>query len=205
MKKFLLILCSLVVVLSGCGGSSSSAKATDENNPVATIEVEGYGTMTFELFTDTPESTNNFISLANSGFYNGLTFHRLVKDFMIQGGDPAGDGTGGPGYAIKGEFNKNGVRNDHTHGVGALAMARSQDNDSAGSQFYIVTGGTAKQLDGSYAVFGQMLTGQDVLKKLNNASVDVNTEQLTPPITITSVSVDTKGQTYPEPNKLEDK
>ncbi len=203
MKKLFVSLCALVLVLTGCG--SSAKEPSDANNPVATIEVEGYGTMTFELFTDTPESTNNFISLANSGFYNGLTFHRLVKNFMIQGGDPAGDGTGGPGYSIKGEFNKNGIRNDHTHDFGALAMARSQDNDSAGSQFYIVTGGTAKQLDGNYAVFGQMLTGQDVLKKLNNASVDVNTELLTPPITITSVSVDTKGQTYPEPNKLEDK
>lgn len=196
MKKIiLLVLTFFGISLSGCGNKQET------NNPIATIEVDGYGTMKFELFPDVTQTTNNFINLANSGFYNGLTFHRLVKDFMIQGGDPAGDGTGGPGYSIKGEFNKNGIVNEHKHEIGAIAMARSSDPNSAGSQFYIVTGNDAKSLEGSYAVFGKLIEGKDVLDKLNNAPVDNQTELLTPPIKITSIVVDTKGVNYPEPEK----
>lgn len=205
MKKILLILCLCVMTLAGCGKSSSTNSNTNsivaEDLPIATITVKDYGTMKFALFTDVPNTTNNFISLANNGFYNGLTFHRLIPNFVIQGGDPVGDGTGGPGYSIKGEFNANKIRNDHNHEFGALAMARGNNSyDSAGSQFYITLSKT-KNLDGEYAVFGQIISGEDVLKKLNKAPVGAN-DRPEPPIIIESISVDTKGVQYSAPEKL---
>lgn len=178
-----------------------------ETDPVATIILtqgsEDY-TFTFELFPDAaPQSVYNFISLANSGFYDGLTMHRLVKDFVIQGGDPDGNGSGGPGYAIKGEFPANDVETGLTHQVGALAMARSSAYDSAGSQFYIVLNDGVQQLDSKYAVFGYMIDGYENLEYFNNLPT---TTQDAPenPIKIKSITVDTKGQEYPEPEKNED-
>lgn len=172
-----------------------------EENPVATIVVKDYGTMTFELYpNDAPQTVYNFIELANSGFYNGLTFHRLIEDFVIQGGDPDGTGTGGPGYTIEGEFPSNGVANPHQHEVGTLAMARSQDPNSAGSQFYIVTGEEGTSLSEDYTAFGMITSGQEVLTALNTAPV--NGETPTEPIIIESVTVDTKGVEYPSPEKL---
>jgi peptidyl-prolyl cis-trans isomerase B (cyclophilin B) len=184
---------------------SNNAKPADpelvvEENPVATIVVKDYGTMTFELYpNDAPQTVYNFIELANSGFYNGLTFHRLIEDFVVQGGDPDGTGTGGPGYTIEGEFPSNGVANPHQHEVGTLAMARSQDPDSAGSQFYIVTGEEGASLSDDYTAFGMITSGQDVLTALNTAPVDGETP--TEPIVIESVTVDTKGVDYPSPEK----
>ncbi len=171
------------------------------DNPIATIQIDGYEDMTFVLFPDkAPESVNNFIELANSGFYDGLTFHRIVTDFVLQGGDPEGTGTGGPGYSIKGEFKNNGVENDLTHQKGALAMARSQDNDSAGSQFYICFD-DVKNLDGDYAVFGYMLSGEETLDKINK-EISTSSGEPKEELKIKSIKVDTKGKDYPAPNKL---
>lgn len=156
----------------------------------------------FELFPEyAPQSVDNMISLANSGFYDGLSMHRLVKDFVLQGGDPDGTGAGGPGYAIKGEFSANGIENNLTHDVGAIAWARAEAPDSAGSQFYIVSGANGKQLDGSYAVFGFVTSGLDAIEEINSKIDDAGLVD-GQPLTIKSAKVDTKGKTYEEPTKL---
>ncbi len=171
------------------------------DNPIATIQIDGYEDMSFVLFPDkAPESVNNFIELANSGFYDGLNFHRIVTDFVLQGGDPEGTGAGGPGYTIKGEFKNNGVDNDLTHQKGAIAMARSQDNDSAGSQFYICFD-DVKNLDSDYAVFGYMLEGEETLDKINK-NISSSSGEPKETLKIKSIKVDTKGKEYQSPNKL---
>lgn len=168
--------------------------------PVATITLDGYAPMTFELYpNEAPQSVYNFISLANSGFYDGLTMHRIQCDFVAQGGDPEGTGTGGPGYSIKGEFSSNGIINNYSHKKGALAWARSSANDSAGSQFYI-TLADATSLDGDYAVFGEITSGQETLDELNKVCGNDGTP--TQPVTIKNITVDTKGIDYPEPTKI---
>ena len=135
-------------------------------NPIVTIEMEDGGVMKAELYPEVaPNSVNNFISLIRKGFYNGLTFHRIIKGFMIQGGCPQGTGTGGPGYTIKGEFSANGVDNPIRHVRGVISMARSADPDSAGSQFFIVHE-DAPHLDGQYAAFGRVVEGMDVVDEI---------------------------------------
>lgn len=182
--------------------TSANHEVTDPNNPVATVVIKDYGTLTYELFPEeAPETVNNFITLANSGFYDGLTCHRLIEDFMVQCGDPSGDGTGGPGYSIPGEMENNGGTSTLTHEPGALAMARSSSYDSAGSQFYTVTG-EASHLDGEYTVFGYLLTGEEVLTEINSAETSSGDAPVEP-IVIESVTVDTKGVTYPEPTKIQ--
>lgn len=180
-------------------------EVVDPANPVATVVIQDYGTLTYELFpSEAPETVNNFISLANSGFYDGTTCHRVVEGFMVQCGDPSGDGTGGPGYAIPGEMANNGGPSTLTHEPGALAMARSSEYDSAGSQFYTVSG-EASNLDGEYTVFGYLLTGEEVLAELDDAPVTCGTPECSTPettIVIESITVDTKGVEYPEPTKL---
>lgn len=132
----------------------------------ATINVKNYGTIKILLREDiAPISVDNFISLANKGFYNGLTFHRVIKGFMIQGGCPIGNGTGGPGYTIKGEFRVNGVNNPLSHKRGVISMARAMDYNSAGSQFFIVHK-DATYLDGQYAAFGETVSGIEVVDKI---------------------------------------
>ena len=172
-------------------------------NPIATIEMENGGKIVCELYPDVaPQSVRNFISLASQGFYNGLIFHRVISGFMIQGGCPQGTGMGGPGYCIKGEFRLNGVKNDLSHARGVLSMARAQNPNSAGSQFFIMHA-DGDFLDGQYAAFGKVLTGMDVVDAIAAVATDRNdrpkTEQK-----IKSVTVDTKGETYPEPEKLAD-
>lgn len=170
--------------------------------PTATITMKDYAEpMVFTLYpNEAPQSVYNFIELANSGFYDGLTMHRLIEGFMIQGGDPDGTGSGGPGYSIQGEFSANGIDNPHTHQTGSLAMARSSDNDSGGSQFYICFA-DQPSLDGQYAVFGDMTSGEETLTALEQVETDANDAPLTP-VVIESVTVDTKGIEYPEPTKL---
>lgn len=141
-----------------------------EQNPVVTMEMMSGDIVKIELYPKiAPTTVENFISLVNSGFYDGLTFHRVIPDFMAQGGDPSGDGTGGPDYSIKGEFSENGFKNDLSHEIGVISMARSSDPDSAGSQFFIVTNDQSYlSLDGSYAGFGKVIEGMDTVYDIVN-------------------------------------
>ncbi len=170
-------------------------------NPIATIEMEDGKVIKAELFPDiAPISVANFISLANKGFYNGLIFHRVIKDFMIQGGCPKGNGTGGPGYCIKGEFSANGVANPLKHERGVLSMARTPVPDSAGSQFFIVHA-DSPHLDGQYAAFGKVTEGMDVVDEIANVRVDYNDKPRKPQV-MKSVTVETFGVDYGEPAKV---
>lgn len=167
--------------------------------PQALIQVEGFGDIRLELFLDVPNSTNNFISLASKGYYDGLTMHRIIPGFVAQGGCPDGTGMGGPGYTIDGEFASNGFDNPHPHDRGTIAWARSMARNSAGSQFYI-TLDDVHFLNKDYAVFGQVIEGLEVLDKLN----EVGTNQGTPKqkVVISKVTIDTFGETYPEPTRV---
>ena len=170
-------------------------------NPVVTITMKGCDIIRLELYPETaPISVNNFISLINKKFYDGLIFHRVIKGFMIQGGCPNGTGMGGPGYSIKGEFSQNGVNNTLKHTKGVLSMARSQHPDSAGSQFFIMHK-NAPHLDGGYAAFGKVIEGMDVVNKIAETPTDYSDRPLEPQV-IEIVTVDTFGVDYPEPEKL---
>ncbi len=171
-------------------------------DPTFTITMEDGGVMSGELYPDkAPNSVNNFIALARAGFYDGLIFHRVIPGFMIQGGCPQGTGTGGPGYAIRGEFAANGfAQNDLRHDRGVLSMARAMDPDSAGSQFFIMVD-AAPHLDGQYAAFGRVLEGMDVADAIVSTRTNFRDKPLTPQ-KIRSVTVDTHGQDYPAPEKV---
>ena len=169
-------------------------------NPQITIEMANGGKMVAELYPEVaPNTVNNFLALAGSGFYNGLIFHRVIPGFMIQGSDPMGAGYGGPGYSIKGEFSSNGFDNKLTHDRGVLSMARSMSPDSAGSQFFIMVE-KAPHLDGQYAAFGKVIEGMEVADKIVSAKRDWNdrprVEQK-----IKLMTVETFGETYPAPEK----
>lgn len=215
--KFITILAiSAVLSISivGCSNSKSNEKVKEDNTkkqteekidekdlPEVTIKVKDYGTMKGVLYPNkAPNTVNNFIALANSGFYDNLTFHRVIKDFMIQGRDPEGTGMGGPGYSIKGEFSSNGFDNDLKHTEGVLSMARARDKDSGGSQFFIMTK-DSPHLDGDYAAFGKITEGLDVLHKIEDVKTDSNDKPLNE-VKIESIKVDTKGKEYKEPEKI---
>lgn len=171
------------------------------SNPTVTIEMEDGGIIKAELYPDiAPNTVNNFISLINKGHYNGLIFHRVIPGFMIQGGCPEGTGTGGPGYTIKGEFSVNGFKNSLVHDRGVLSMARTQNPDSAGSQFFIMTA-KSPHLDGMYASFGRVTEGMEVVDRIVNVprnAMDKPKEDQR----MKSVTVDTGGISYPEPEKV---
>ena len=170
-------------------------------NPIATIEMEDGGIIKLELYPAVaPQTVSNFISLANSGYYDGLIFHRCIYGFMIQGGDPLGNGTGGPGYCIKGEFAMNGIENDLKHTRGVISMARAMAPDSAGSQFFIMHR-DADYLDGQYAAFGMTIEGLDVVDKIAGAATDFN-DKPRKDQRMKKVSVETFGEEYPQPDKL---
>ena len=174
------------------------------SNPIVTIEMENGKKIVAELYPDiAPQSVRNFISLANAGFYNGLIFHRCIYGFMIQGGCPDGTGMGGPGYCIKGEFEANGIRNDLRHTRGVLSMARAQDMDSAGSQFFIMHK-DSPHLDGQYAAFGMVIDVMDVVDEIASQPRNMLTNKPKKPQVMKSVTVDTQGVEYPEPEKLPD-
>jgi len=169
-------------------------------NPIVTIEMESGKTIKAELYPKiAPNTVNNFISLIQDGFYDGLIFHRVIPGFMIQGGCPLGEGFGNPGYSIPGEFKINGFENDLKHSAGVLSMARSGDPNSAGSQFFIMHE-ASPHLDGQYAAFGQVIEGQDVVNEIAttacNSSDKPNVDQK-----MKSVTVDTGGVEYPKPEK----
>lgn len=170
-------------------------------NPVVTFTMENGDIIKAELYPDiAPVSVNNFISLIHKNFYDGLIFHRVIKGFMIQGGDPEGTGMGGPGYSIKGEFAANGVANNLKHTAGVLSMARSMMPDSAGSQFFIMHK-NAPHLDGSYAAFGKVTEGMDVVNKIAETATDYSDRPLEEQ-KLKSVTVECFGVEYPEPEKL---
>lgn len=170
-------------------------------NPIVTIEMENGDIMKAELYPAVaPNTVNNFISLVKKGFYDGLIFHRVIKGFMIQGGDPVGNGTGGPGYSIKGEFSQNGVKNDLKHTEGVLSMARSMAPNSAGSQFFIMHK-NSPHLDGSYAAFGKVIEGMDVVNSIAETRTDYSDRPLEDQ-RIKTMTVETFGVDYPEPEKM---
>lgn len=210
-KSVLSFIFLVMLIVGGCGTNEQSQPKKDdvtqsaqeiEDNPIATITMENNDTIKVELYPNiAPNTVNNFISLAESGFYDGLIFHRVIPGFMIQGGDPEGRGTGGPGYAIKGEFESNGVENELNHERGVLSMARSQDPDSAGSQFFIMVA-EATHLDGEYAAFGKVTEGMDAVDKIVNVEKD-NQDKPVEDQKIKQITVETFGVEYPEPEKIE--
>lgn len=170
------------------------------SNPIVTIEMESGAIIKAELYPEiAPNTVNNFISLVKKGFYDGIIFHRVIRGFMIQGGDPDGVGTGGPGYSIRGEFSDNGFKNDLKHTPGVLSMARSMMPNSAGSQFFIMHK-TSPHLDGQYATFGKVIEGMENVDAIAECDTDfrdrpVNEQKMK------KVTVDTFGVDYPEPEK----
>lgn len=221
MKKILNILViSILLFCSGCSNNKNSENLLgidfnvdsnettlnnyDTENPVVAMEISGYGAIVIELYPKVaPNTVNNFIYLVKQGFYDNNSFHRLVPGFVLQGGDPKGDGTGGPGYTIKGEFTNNRFTNTLKHTKGIVSMARSTANDSAGSQFFIMLD-TATNLDNNYAAFGKVIDGMDVIDKIANIEIVSNNEtgKLKKNLTIKKALVDTKGKEYDEPVKI---
>ncbi|AIF43969.1 peptidylprolyl isomerase [Virgibacillus sp. SK37] len=211
--KLFIAVILFTIILSGCGTQEDSSKENEQKadqktdyphdvkeNPIVTITMENDETIKAELYPEkAPETVANFISLVQDGFYDDLIFHRVIPGFMIQGGDPEGNGTGGPGYSIDGEFNSNGFTNNLKHERGALSMARSQDPDSAGSQFFIMVS-ESPHLDGDYAAFGKVTEGIETVDQI----VDTERDEADKPLNeqrMKKVEVDTKGYNYPQPKK----
>lgn len=170
-------------------------------NPIVTIKMQNGDVIKAELYPEiAPNTVNNFISLINKGFYNGVIFHRVIPGFMIQGGDPQGTGVGGPGYSIKGEFSGNGFKNDLKHARGVLSMARTMVPDSAGSQFFIMVE-DSPHLDNQYASFGKVIEGMDAVDKIVNAKTDYSDRPYEDQV-METVTVDTFGVEYAEPEKV---
>lgn len=210
MKKrkslLLMMVLGMSLAFGGCSSKQTPPEVTSfKENPVVTMDIKDYGTVTLELYPEkAPNTVNNFVSLADSGFYDGLTFHRIIEGFMIQGGDPDGIGSGGPGYSIPGEFSSNGyAANDLTHSKGVISMARAQNPDSAGSQFFIMSADNTP-LDGKYAAFGEVTSGLDIIEQIEKVeTVDKGrTDRPVAPVVIESVTVDTHGEAIPEVFKV---
>jgi len=185
--------------LFGTNTSDTASVAPVEftgTNPMATLTMEDGSVIKMELYpAKAPNTVANFVTLANDGFYDGLTFHRVISGFMIQGGDPNGTGTGGPGYTIKGEFSSNGfAQNDLSHSRGVLSMARANNPDSAGSQFFIMHADSA-YLDGQYAAFGMVTEGMDVVDAIASVKTDANDKPVED-VVIASIRVETFGEEY---------
>ncbi len=185
-------------------GNEMNIEQYNTTNPVVAMHIEDYGTIVIELYPEIAENTvNNFISLVQSGFYDNNTFHRLIPGFVLQGGDPTGQGTGGPGYHIKGEFAANGYKNDLKHKERIVSMARANDYDSAGSQFFIMLG-EATYLDENYAAFGKVIDGWDNIERIVAMERVANSQtgKLVNNLTIKKAVVDLKGKTYKEVEKV---
>ena len=218
MKKYISLILACLMMLSifsfaGCkigsedkeNDADADAAVAEENksgNPIAVINVKNYGEIKVELYYEkAPNTVKNFISLANKGFYDGLTFHRVISGFMIQGGCPNGNGMGDPGYSIAGEFDVNGFENDIAHARGVISMARGgYSYDSAGSQFFIMHQ-DAPHLDGQYAAFGEVISGIEIVDEIAFVETDYNDKPLRD-VVIESVRVDTHGITFDEPETI---
>ncbi|MBN3526883.1 peptidylprolyl isomerase [Paenibacillus apiarius] len=215
-RSLSILLLAVMIIIAGCGAKSNadnaqSAKdnsnvsdakkkepAADGKNPLVTIEMENGKKIELELYPDiAPNTVNNFISLVNKGFYDGLIFHRVIPGFMIQGGDPEGTGIGGPGYSIKGEFADNNFQNDLKHSEGVISMARSASPDSAGSQFFIMVA-EASHLDGQYAAFGKVTKGMETVQEIVGTPRNAQ-DMPDSPQKMKKVTVDTLGVEYKEP------
>jgi peptidyl-prolyl cis-trans isomerase B (cyclophilin B) len=209
--KYILITVILIftLVLSACGQKTSSNGETGSNpspselpNPIVTIEMESGDIMKVELYPVTaPNTVNNFVSLVKQGFYDGVIFHRVIPGFMIQGGDPDGLGTGGPGYGITGEFAANNFENNLIHEKGVISMARSQHPDSAGSQFFLMHE-VSPHLDGQYAAFGKVIEGTDIIDKIATTPTGAQDRPVEEQ-KMKKVTVETFGVDYPEPEIIQ--
>ncbi len=203
-KNFIILfILALVLILpTGCSLIREKEIENPDENPIATLNIKGWGKVKVELNPEeAPNTVASFIELANSGFYDDLIFHRIIKGFMIQGGDPSGDGTGGPGYNIKGEMSNNKFDNKLIHEKGVISMARSPISyDSAGSQFFI-TVDTHPSLDGDYAVFGKVVDGMDIVMDISKVTTNKN-DRPVDDVVIKSIKVDTFGHEYPEAEKI---
>jgi len=223
MKKFklglLFLTFVLILVTVGCGAKaptnsntqstnkavtptpSKAVTPTSKNDPIVTITMASGEQIKVELYPKVaPNTVKSFISLVKKGFYNGLIFHRVIPEFMIQGGDPKSDGTGGPGYSIKGEFKNNGFVNNLKHERGVISMGRTSEPNSAGSQFFIMVG-TVPSLDGDYAAFGKVISGMNFVDKIVNTPRDANDKPNQKQV-MKSVTVDTLGVNYGEPEVI---
>lgn len=181
--------------------SCAQNKEMPKENPIVTMDIKDFGQIKIELYPNIAFNTvANFVNLTEEGFYDNNTIHRVQKGFVIQGGDPTGTGTGGPGYSIKGEFSQNGFNNTLSHTKGVISMARNADPNSAGSQFFIVLSDDAKtSLDGLYASFGKVIENMDVIEKIENTDFEIDNNAfgtLKKPLIIEKTTVDTKGYTY---------
>lgn len=204
---FTIVLTIIVIALfvGGCGAGQGKSELGDEpvllgsdKHPVVTIEMSNDQAIKVELYPEiAPNTVNHFISLVEQGFYDGLIFHRVIPGFMIQGGDPSGNGTGGPGYTIAGEFSRNGFENKLKHTRGVISMARANDPDSAGSQFFIMVKDTPS-LDKQYAAFGKVIEGLETADVIAQQTRDNNNKPLRP-LSMTKVTVDKKGMTFERP------
>lgn len=193
-KKSVILLIMFLFLLTGC-------KEKPKENPIVTMTIADYGEIKMELYPKiAPNTVANFVNLIEDGFYDGNNFHRLMKGFCLQGGDPTATGTGDAGYKIKGEFSLNGYTNKLSHTTGVVSMARANDYNSAGSQFFIVLSDNhTMDLDGKYAGFGKVIEGMDVIKEIENGEYEYSDEQngiLAEPIIIEKVTVDAKGYEY---------
>lgn len=200
MKKLLLVgLMATMILMAGCQktkkAEATPATTEDRNLPTVTMTVKGFGDIVVELDpVVAPNTVKNFLTLANDGFYDGLTFHRVISGFMIQGGDPNGNGTGDPGYSIKGEFNANGIENPLKHVRGVISMARGEGMDTAGSQFFIMHG-DADYLDGNYAAFGNVVSGIEIVDQIAAVATD-GLDKPEEDVVIEKVVVDAKGYDF---------
>lgn len=223
MKKILLVtLITLSIFITGCGKeeikedllgidykieeNETKLEKYDTKNPLVAMYIQNYGSIVIELYPEiAPNTVNNFISLVRDGFYDDNTIHRHEPNFVLQGGDPTGTGTGGPGYTIKGEFTNNDFKNKLKHEKGIISMARSQDPDSAGSQFFIVLG-NASHLDGEYAAFGKVIDGWNNIENItkNETNVEQMTGKLSNNLTIKKSLIDIKDYEFKEVEKIEE-
>ena len=217
MKKITIsiLLISTILILTGCSNENNlninfkidgneTSLNYDKENPLVAIQIKNYGAIVIELYPDVaPNTVNNFISLTKSGFYDNNTFHRLELGFVLQGGDPVGNGTGGPGYHIQGEFSKNNFKNDLKHTRGVVSMGRSTLPNSAGSQFFVVLA-DRPDLDGNYAAFGKIIDGMETIEKIEKKEEVANkkTGKLKKNLIITKALVDLKGKEYQDVEKI---
>lgn len=212
MKKLIALICAFALVFSfaacskkpGNEEENSAPAGSEGKNPVVTLNMEDGGAIVIELYPDVaPNTVKNFLSLASSGFFDGVIFHRIVPGFVIQGGDPEGTGFGGPGYQIKGEFTANGFENGLSHTRGVVSMARgAYSMDSAGSQFFIcLSDDHTETLDGSYASFGKVIEGMDIVDSIAAVKFDSNSKPLED-VVIQNVTVETFGVEYGAPEVI---